>query len=139
MHRYRDKDLNPELIDKLLEISCHAPTGVNARSVLFTAVRERAVMNRLRYHIAQVQKAETLPKDLRSKYLDLVVNAWRQEGKDILFHGTPHLIITSAPSNAHCPVQDTLILPADRPYPRGRDGLGRHIHDGFDHLPGCAR
>ncbi|PKN16960.1 MAG: nitroreductase, partial [Deltaproteobacteria bacterium HGW-Deltaproteobacteria-3] len=51
VRRYRDQDLAPELIDHLLEVSCHAPTGVNARSVLFTVVRERAVMHRLREYL----------------------------------------------------------------------------------------
>ncbi|MGB9713122.1 MAG: nitroreductase family protein [Dissulfurimicrobium hydrothermale] len=113
VRRYRDRDLAPELIDELLEISCHAPTGVNSRSVLFTVVRERAVMNRLRDHLisrlAQLQDEGRLPEGLTGKYLGRAVIAWQQEGKDILFRGAPHLIITSAPADAPCPVQDTLI------------------------------
>lgn len=113
VRRYRDKDLAPEFIDELLEVSCHAPTGVNARSVLFTVVRERAVLNELRDYlisrIAQLKKEGKLPEGLAGKYLGWSVKAWQEEGKDIIFRGAPHLLITSAPADAPCPDQDCLI------------------------------
>ena len=113
VRRYRDKDLAPELIDHLLEVSCHAPTGVNARSVLFTVVRERAMMHRLREHLmdrlAKVKDVGDLPEGLAGKYLGWTVNAWQEKGTDILFRGEPHLLITTVPADAPCPAQDTLI------------------------------
>jgi nitroreductase/NAD-dependent dihydropyrimidine dehydrogenase PreA subunit len=113
VRRYQEKDLDPELIDRLLEISCHAPTGVNAGSVLFTVVKERAVLNRLRDHLigrlAQLQQAGQLPGGLAGNYLNWVVNAWQEKGRDIIFRGAPHLLITSAPTAAPCPEQDCLI------------------------------
>jgi nitroreductase/NAD-dependent dihydropyrimidine dehydrogenase PreA subunit len=113
VRRYRDRDLAPELIDHLLEVSCHAPTGVNARSVLFTVVRERLVMNRLREdllgRLAKLRDADQLPGGLAAKYLGWTVTAWQEHGTDILFRGAPHLLITSAPADAPCPVQDTHI------------------------------
>ena len=113
VRRYRDTDLAPELIDELLEISCHAPTGVNSRSVLFTVVRERDEMNKLRDHLlarlAKLQEDGGLPDGLAGQYLGWTVKAWQEQGKDILFRGAPHLLITSAPQDAPCPAQDTLI------------------------------
>jgi nitroreductase/NAD-dependent dihydropyrimidine dehydrogenase PreA subunit len=113
VRRYHDRDLAPELIDELLEVSCHAPTGVNARAVLFTVVRERAVMNRLREHLmdclAKLQDIGGLPEGLAGQYLGWTAKAWQEEGKDILFRGAPHLLITSAPEEAPSPVQDTHI------------------------------
>ena len=113
VRRYRDRDLAPALIDHLLEVSCHAPTGVNAQSVLFTVVRERAVMHRLREHllgrIMKLKESNGLPEGLAGQYLGWTVKAWQEEGKDILFRGAPHLLITSAPAEAPCPVQDALI------------------------------
>ena len=113
VRRYRAKDLAPELIDHLLEVSCHAPTGVNARSVLFTVVRERAVMHRLREdlmgRLAKLKDAGELPEGLAGKYLSWTINAWQEKGTDILFRGAPHLLITSAPADAPCPTQDTHI------------------------------
>ena len=40
VRRYSEKDLAPALIDELLDIACHAPTGVNAQAVMFSVVRE---------------------------------------------------------------------------------------------------
>ena len=113
VRRYQDKDLAPELIDELLEVACHAPTGVNARSVLFTVVKERAVLHRLREQImdrlAQLHEAGELPEGLIRQYLGWVVTAWQQDGQDVLFRGAPHLLVASAPADAPCAVQDPLI------------------------------
>ncbi|MFC1523669.1 nitroreductase family protein [Thermodesulfobacteriota bacterium] len=113
VRRYTDQDLSPALIDELLEIACHAPTGVNAQAVLFTVVRERAVMNTLREEVmaklTKIVDAGTLPDDLVGQYIGYAVHAWQEEGKDIIFRGAPHLLVTSAPKDAPCPVQDTHI------------------------------
>lgn len=113
VRRYLDQNLDPALIDELLEIACHAPTGVNAASVLFTVVKERAVLHRLREELidrlAELKVAGRLPEGRAGTYLGLVVKAWREEGRDILFRGAPHLVITSAPTYAPCPTQDCII------------------------------
>ena len=113
VRRYQDQDVPPALIDNMLDIACHAPTGVNANAVLFTVVKERAVLHRLREELvgrlAAMKEAGGLPAGRAGKYLGGVVKAWQQEGKDVLFRGAPHLLITSAPANATCPVQDTII------------------------------
>jgi len=113
VRRYKENNLAPELIDELLEVACHAPTGVNAQGVLFTVVRDRAVMQRLREEIiaqlAGLKEEGKMPQGFVGQYLGFTVSAWQKEGRDILFRGAPHLLITSAPKNNPCPVQDTHI------------------------------
>jgi len=113
VRRYSDKDLPSKLIDELLEIAAHAPTGVNAQSVLFTVVREGAVMNKLREEVmaqlVQLTADGKIPGGLVGQYIGLAVKAWQEEGRDILFRGAPHMLITSAPKDSPCPVQDTHI------------------------------
>lgn len=113
VRRYRNTDLAPELIDELLDIACYAPTGVNNQQVLFTVIRERSVMDGLRQRVmsrlAQKKEAGELPEGFVGQYLGWAVKAWQEEGKDIIFRGAPHLLITSAPKDAPCPVQDTHI------------------------------
>jgi len=113
VRRYTGRDVPPALIDELLDIASHAPTGVNARSVLFTVVREGAVMNPLRAEVmaqlVQMADDEKIPGGLIGQYIGSAVNAWKEEGKDILFRGAPHLLITSAPKDSPCPAQDTII------------------------------
>lgn len=113
VRRYRDTDLSAKLIDELLDISCHAPTGVNNRSVLFTVVRKRAVLDKLRDEImirlAKLKDSGKMPDGLAGQYLGWTLKSWQQRGEDILFRGAPHLLVTSAPADAPCPTQDTLI------------------------------
>jgi nitroreductase/NAD-dependent dihydropyrimidine dehydrogenase PreA subunit len=113
VRRYTDKELPQSLIDELLEIACHAPTGVNSQSVLFTVVREAKVMAGLREEVmsrlAKLKEAGKIPEGFIGQYMDMALKGWQEEGKDIIFRGAPHLLMTSAPKDSPCPVQDTHI------------------------------
>lgn len=113
VRRYRDEEVAAGLIDELLDIAGHAPTGVNAQNVLFTVVKERAVMNALRQEVMErlgrLKESGGLPDGFIGQYMGGAVKLWLEEGTDIIFRGAPHLLITSAPKASHCPAQDTLI------------------------------
>jgi nitroreductase len=113
VRRYSDKDLDKVLIDELLDIACHAPTGVNSQAVLFTVVKEGAVMKELRQEVltqlTQLHDDGKLPEGFVGQYLGAAVEAWKEGNKDLIFRGAPHLLITSAPQEAPSPIQDTLI------------------------------
>ena len=113
VRRYTGNDLPQTLIDELLEIAWHAPTGVNNQSVLLTVVRDGKVMARLREEVmallAEKQAAGSFPEGLVEQYLSAAVKGWQEEDIDILFRGAPHLLLTSAPKSSPCPVQDTHI------------------------------
>lgn len=128
VRRYKDENLAPELIDELLQTACHAPTGVNACEVLFTVVRDKAFMEQLSKatmeHLAAVAAAGELPEGFLGQYLALVVDVWKTEGRDIILRGAPHLLLTSAPKTAPCPVQDTHIALATFELVAASHGLG---------------
>lgn len=113
VRRYSERNLDPALIDELIDIAAHAPTGVNAQSVLFTVVREGAAMDKLRNEImedlARLKEDKKLPEGFAGQYLGGAVKAWQENGVDIIFRGAPHLLVTSAPQDAPCPAQDTII------------------------------
>ncbi|NTV14426.1 MAG: 4Fe-4S binding protein [Desulfobulbaceae bacterium] len=113
VRRYLDRDLPPALIDELLEVACHAPTGVNSQAVLFTVLREAKIMARLRAEVMSgltaLQESNRLPEGFVGQYMGMAVKAWHEEGRDLIFRGAPHLLLTSAPKNSPCPVQDTHI------------------------------
>jgi ferredoxin len=113
IRRYQQDELPSELIDELLDIACHAPTGVNDRGVLFTVVKDLGVMNSLKQEVmaclTQLKDQGQLPEGFIGQYLGGAVKVWQEEGKDIIFRGAPHLLVTSAPKDAPCPVQDTHI------------------------------
>lgn len=111
IRRYKDENLDPALLQHLLEVAWQAPTGVNARQVLFTVVDDRAAMDRLRHQVmdrlAKLSWADKLPEG--RKHFAGFVKQWREKGVDVIFRGAPHLLITSAPKDCHCPQQDCLI------------------------------
>ena len=113
VRRYTGRDLSPALIDRLLDVAWHAPTGVNSQSVLFTVVRERRVMDCLRKEVMdgleQLLAAGKIPAGFVGQYMGAAVKGWREEERDLIFRGAPHLLVASAPKNSPCPVQDTHI------------------------------
>ncbi len=113
IRRYSDNDLPAALIDELLDIACHSPTGVNAQGVLFTVVKERAVMNKLREEVmAQLaiqKKNGQLSGGSVWQYIRHAIKVWQEKVEDIIFRGAPHLLITSVPKINPCPLQDTHI------------------------------
>jgi nitroreductase/NAD-dependent dihydropyrimidine dehydrogenase PreA subunit len=113
VRRYRDEDVAAALIDKLLDIAGHAPTGVNAQDVLFTVVRERSVMNELRREVLErlgkIKEDGGLPEGFIGQYMGGAVKLGQEEGREIIFRGAPQLLITSGPRDSPCPAQDTLI------------------------------
>ncbi len=113
VRRYKERDLPADLIDELLEVSWHAPTGVNCQEVMFTVVREGRVMDKLRAEVmdelGELMAAGKLKDDFVGQYLGIAVKAWHEKETDIIFRGAPHLLLTSAPKSSPCPVQDTHI------------------------------
>lgn len=134
VRRYTDENVSEELMGELLEAACHAPTGVNAQNVLFTVVRNRAAMDELRREtlerLGALADAQALPDGIISQYLGFAVKMWRAEGKDIIFRGAPHLLVTSTPQNVPCPVQDADIALATFELLASANGLGT-VWDGM--------
>lgn len=128
VRHYQDENLPPELIDELLETTCHAPTGVNARDVLFTVVRSKEFMSSLSREmltrLSELEEAGKLPGGLAGQYLAYVVSSWKTQGRDVILRGAPHLLVTSAPKDAPCPVQDTHIALATFELLASSHGLG---------------
>jgi nitroreductase/NAD-dependent dihydropyrimidine dehydrogenase PreA subunit len=108
---YQDESIEPAVLERLLQVAWQAPTGVNARGVLFTVVDDRDVMNRLREavmdRLAELVRSDSLPENLG--FFAGFVKLWQEKEIDTLFKGAPHLIITSAPKDCPCPEQDCII------------------------------
>ncbi|HJV65338.1 MAG TPA: nitroreductase family protein [Geomonas sp.] len=111
VRRYRQENLDPGLITRLLESAWYAPTGINTRQVRFTVVDDRDKMARLRDEVmaglAQLVAGNALPEGL-SFFAD-IVRQWEEHGVDTVFRGAPHLLIASAPQGVVSPLQDTMI------------------------------
>jgi len=111
VRRYREENLPPELLQRLLAVAWHAPTGVNSRQVLFTVVDDRIKLALLRGEVmnglAALVRDNALPE--RMGYFADFVRLWEERGQDIIFRNAPHLLIATAPQQVACPQQDCLI------------------------------
>ena len=111
VRRYREENLEPELLQRLLEVAWHAPTGGNTRQVRFTVVDDRKKLSALHTEImdglAQLVRANALPEPL-AFFADFV-RMWEEQGIDVLFRGAPHFLVASAPQSAVSPLPDCLI------------------------------
>jgi len=111
VRRYREENVAPDLVQHLLEVAWHAPTGVNARQVRFTVVDDRARMAKLREDImaglGRLVRSNSLPEAFAR--FEGIVSAWEEKGVDIIFRDAPHLLVASAPQLAPTPLADCMI------------------------------
>jgi nitroreductase/NAD-dependent dihydropyrimidine dehydrogenase PreA subunit len=111
VRRYRAQNLDPVLLNHLLEVAWYAPTGANARQVRFTVVDDRAKLERLRDEVldglGRLVRAKALPAGME-RFAE-IVRRWEEDGVDVLFRGAPHLIVASVPAGVATPLPDCLI------------------------------
>lgn len=111
VRRYREENLEPQLIKHLLEVAWHAPTGVNARQVRFTVVDDREKMVALRGEVmaglGRLLREGKLPEGFE-RFADFV-RLWEDKGIDTIFRGAPHLLVASTPEKVPTPLPDCLI------------------------------
>jgi nitroreductase/NAD-dependent dihydropyrimidine dehydrogenase PreA subunit len=111
VRRYKPENLEPELLQRLLDVAWHAPTGMNSRDVLFTVVDDREKLAGLRTEvmagIGRLVREEKLPEGM--EFFADFARLWEEKGVDILFRGAPHLLIASAPRHGASPAPDCLI------------------------------
>lgn len=111
VRRYKEENLAPELLQHLLEVAWHAPTGVNSRQVLFTVVDDREKLARLRAGVmdglVRLVQEQGLPPG--REYFANFIRMWEEEKIDVIFRGAPHLLIASAPQNVPTPLPDCMI------------------------------
>ncbi|MDR3672851.1 MAG: nitroreductase family protein [Holophaga sp.] len=111
VRQYQEKNLDPDLLQHLLEVAWHSPTGANSRQVRFTVVDDRAKLARFRSEVlaalARLVRAGGLPAG-QERFADFV-RLWVEDGVDVLFRGAPHLIIASVPKAVATPLPDCMI------------------------------
>jgi nitroreductase/NAD-dependent dihydropyrimidine dehydrogenase PreA subunit len=108
---YREENLEPALVQRLLKTAWHAPTGHNARQVRFTVVDDRQKLVELRAEVmdglGRLAREEKLPESM--KFFAGFVRLWEDKGSDIIFRDAPHLLVASAPARLATPAEDCLI------------------------------
>lgn len=108
---YQERNVDSALINKLVEVASHAPSGHNDRGLLFTLLDDKGCVFDLREktfeELDTLIEANKLPEGMEM-FID-ISNAWKHSGKDILFRGAPHLLIVSASEECAAPLHDAII------------------------------
>jgi nitroreductase/NAD-dependent dihydropyrimidine dehydrogenase PreA subunit len=142
VRQYRRENVDPALVERLLEALACVPTGTNTRELTFTVIRDRATLDALRRHVlaglAGALKAARL-SERNTSFASAVLRA-DSEGRDMVFRGAPHLLVVSAPASTPCPHQDVPLTLATFDLLAQSAGLGTvwcgYLHRAFDALPG---
>lgn len=111
VRQYKPENLEADVMSKLLEVACYAPTGRNTRQVRFTVVDNRAKLIEIRDEmmakLVKISRETGFPEGM--EFFSNYVNQWENEGADFVFRGAPHFLVVSAPKNLPTPVEDCLI------------------------------
>ena len=126
VRQYKDENVAPELIQRLLKTLANVPTGVNRRELSFRVIDDKAVMHSLREKtmtaLAEANAAGRIPEHFN--YLKDAVPAFRERNIDIIFRGAPHALVVSAPPDAPCPREDVSLALANFDMLAQSAGLG---------------
>lgn len=108
---YKDEDLQPELLQRLLNVSWQAPTGINSRQVRFTVIDNREALAAFREKtydgLLDLVSRGKLPQN--KKFFADIARLWEGKQVDIIFRGAPHFVVASAPAECASPIPDCLI------------------------------
>ena len=125
---YRERPVPRELLEDLVRFGTTAPSGTNCQLWTFTILPDRESVQALaeavaRFFRALNRKAENPALRLMAKiFMGDALGAyyrewhesvrdglrlWDEEGKDLLFHGAPALLLVGSRPGATCPVEDT--------------------------------
>lgn len=111
VRNYRAENVPVEIIEKLVNVSAHAPSGHNDRELLYTIVDTPQKVDELREEAIaglELMIAEGRLPEGMEMFKD-IINAWKEGGKDILFRGAPHLLVVSALEECAAPLHDSII------------------------------
>jgi len=98
---FKDKPVEKETIQRLIEIARYAPTGSNSQLVEWTVFTDKEKILNLAGLTVEWMKyvKENDPEAARLPYIPLIIAAWEM-GMDVVLRNAPALVIASAPAVA---------------------------------------
>ncbi len=111
VRRYKKEAVEPEVLDRLLNVISSAPTGKNNMQTHFTVVDDPAVMDKVRNACMEaIRKAVAAGRTReRGAEFEAFLKLWDERGIDVIFRGAPHMIMASSPKSSPTPQADCLI------------------------------
>ncbi|WP_321297598.1 nitroreductase family protein [Marinifilum fragile] len=111
VRKFKDENLDQELIRELMETASHAPTGHNDNAVLFSLIDNKEDILIFRDAVYKAIKKASVEGNLPKKYAMLASfqKLWEKVGVDIIFRNAPHMLIATAPAKDASPKIDSII------------------------------
>lgn len=113
VRQYRPENVDPALLRQVLDVSAHAPTGVNARKlwvgVMDDMDRMQAFREDVYARLADKALHNALPQCRRTAFFAAAPRLWKEQGIDGIFRGAPHFVLVGNAKDAPCQEQDPLI------------------------------
>ncbi|WP_421919465.1 nitroreductase family protein [Marinifilum sp.] len=126
IRKFKPENVDQDLIQLVIKIASHAPTGHNDNAVLFSLIDNIEDMNMLRDSIYGAIEKAVAENRLPKKYISLASfqKVWEKTGMDIIFRNAPHLLIATAPAKNASPKVDSLIGLTYFEFAANANGLG---------------
>ena len=107
---YKDKPLDREIIEQLLDTCRYAPSGSNSQPVHWIVASGRERLDVLAQMVIDWMQQEVDAKSPLAErmHLDVVVEGWKR-GEDRIFRGGPAVMMTHAPEIGSLPSENCAI------------------------------
>ena len=106
VRQYRPENVDPALLQQVLDVSAHAPTGVNARKlwvgVMDDMDRMQAFREDVYARLADKALHNALPQCRRTAFFAAAPRLWKEQGIDGIFRGAPHFVLVGNAKDAPC-------------------------------------
>jgi nitroreductase/NAD-dependent dihydropyrimidine dehydrogenase PreA subunit len=98
VRHFKDKPVQKEVLQQLIEIARYAPTGSNAQPLEWIVVNDRERVKGIAEMAIEWMRAvlQKDPQPASAPYMPLLVEAWDM-GVDTILRGAPGLIVATAP------------------------------------------
>jgi nitroreductase len=110
IRNYRDKPVERDKLNKLIQVSGYAPSAHNARPVHFLVIQNKIEVRRLSGLVVDWMRMTIKedPASAKAFHFDRVVAFW-DEGKDPICRNAPHLIIAHAAESSRLAQVDCIL------------------------------
>ncbi len=112
---YKDKPVEREKLENLIEMASYAPSGHNSQPVKWLVIESKEEMKRIAGLVIEWMRfmLKNNPEIAKPLHMDRVTAAW-ERGQDRALRGAPHLVVahansTLAPSQAACVIAVTYL------------------------------
>jgi nitroreductase/NAD-dependent dihydropyrimidine dehydrogenase PreA subunit len=111
IRKYKDENVDADLIRELLETASYAPTGHNDNAVLFSILDDKKQMMKFRelVYAAIKEEGDAGTLEERFRFLRGIQRVWEKKGVDVIFRDAPHVLIASAPAKGGSAMADSMI------------------------------